>query len=364
MRLQITPTGTKSFQFQIWDKKRQKPVTITLGKYPNLSILQAREKAVNEMAAVNSGEDIESSIRLLKNESVFSDIFLKWIEIHAKPHKKSWEDDQHRYSLYIKRPFGNKKLSWFTREKISKWHSDITKITKQRGGCNISGTTANRALTLLSTVFNHMLPDIPNPCKGIKKFNEQSRDRFLQPDELKKFFVVLNSPETPETLHDYVTLSLFTGARRANVMAMKWDCIDFKQKLWTIPGPETKNLEPLSVPLVEQAIKILENRKKSATSKFVFPGTGKTGHLVEPKKAWSSMLQKAELKNMRIHDLRRTLGSYQTIGGTSLTIVGKTLGHKSTQATQVYARLNLDPVRHSMEKAADLMTATENLPEK
>jgi integrase len=237
-------------------------------------------------------------------------------------------------------------------------------MPKQRGEGNISGTTANRALTLLSTVFNHMLPDIPNPCKGIKKFKEQSRDRFLQPEELKRFFDALKSPGTSDTLRSYILLSLFTGARRSNVMAMKWNCIDLKQKIWTIHGPETKNLEPLSVPLVDQAIEILKDIKKSANSIFVFPGTGKTGHLVEPKKAWRTLIAIAGLSDIRLHDLRRTLGSYQTIGGTSLTIVGKTLGHKSTQATQVYARLNLDPVRKSMEEAVNKMTSTKDLPNK
>jgi integrase len=364
LRLQITPTGTKSFQFQVWDKNRQKPVTITLGKYPSISIWQAREKASKEMVAVNCGEDVEESMRIIKNEAVFSDIFFQWLEVHAKPHKKSWKEDERQYLLYIKKPLGKKKLSWFVRDKIRKWHSGITKMQKQRGEGTISGTTANRALTLLNTVFNHMLPDSPNPCKGIKKFKEQSRDRFLQPDELKRFFEVLNTQKISDILRSYILLSLFTGARRSNVMAMKWSCIDLKQKLWIIPGPETKNLEPLPVPLVDQAIEILKNRKKTAESIFVFPGIGKTGHIVEPKKAWYNLINMAGLIDIRLHDLRRTLGSYQTIGGTSLTIVGKTLGHKSTQATQVYARLNLDPVRHSMEKAANLMTSTKDLPEK
>jgi len=364
LRLQITPTGTKSFQFQIWDKKRQKPVTLTLGKYPSISIKHAREKALNKMAAVNSGEDVEDSLRIMKNEAVFSDIFFQWLKVYAQPHKKSWKEDERQYLLYIKQPLDKKKISWFIRDKIRKWHSDITKMPKQRGSGTISGTTANRALTLLNTVFNHMLPDTPNPCKGIKKFKEQSRDRFLQPDELKRFFEVLNLSDTSDTLRSYILLSLFTGARRSNIMAMKWSCIDLKQKLWIIPSSETKNSEPLPVPLVDQAIKILKKKKQSADSIFVFPGIGKTGHLVEPKKAWGTLIKKAKLQDIRLHDLRRTLGSYQTIGGTSMTIVGKTLGHKSTQATQVYARLNLDPVRHSMEQAVNLMTATEDLPKK
>ena len=80
--------------------------------------------------------------------------------------------------------------------------------------------------------------------------------------------------------------------------------------------------------------------------------------------AWKTLLKNADLRDVRLHDLRRTLGSYQTIGGTSLTIVGKTLGHKSHDATQIYAKLNLDPVRDSMEKAVGLMLASKELPDK
>jgi integrase len=89
----------------------------------------------------------------------------------------------------------------------------------------------------------------------------------------------------------------------------------------------------------------------------VFPGPGKTGHLVEPKGAWQRILKRAKITNLRIHDLRRTLGSWQVAQGVSLAIIGKSLGHKSLQATQVYSRLTLDPVRDAMEKATDALLA-------
>ena len=91
---------------------------------------------------------------------------------------------------------------------------------------------------------------------------------------------------------------------------------------------------------------------------------GKTGHLVEPRRPWKDLLKRAEIYDLRLHDLRRTLGSYQTISGASTTIVGKTLGHKSLEATAVYARLNLDPVRASVEKATATMLAMKTVPDK
>ena len=87
----------------------------------------------------------------------------------------------------------------------------------------------------------------------------------------------------------------------------------------------------------------------------MFPGCGKTEHLVEPKSAWQRVVKRAKLNDGRMHDLRRTLGSWQAAGGASLLIIGKSLGHRSERATRIYARLANDPVRESVEKATVAM---------
>ena len=87
----------------------------------------------------------------------------------------------------------------------------------------------------------------------------------------------------------------------------------------------------------------------------MFPAESASGHLVDPKKAWKRILNRAEIEDLNMHDLRRTMGSYQTIGGANSFIVAKSLGHKSIKSTEIYARLNIDPVRESMEQAANLM---------
>lgn len=96
-------------------------------------------------------------------------------------------------------------------------------------------------------------------------------------------------------------------------------------------------------------------RKKTATSVFVFPGTGKKGHLVEPKKGWKRILERANIEDLRVHDLRRSLGSWQASTGANLSVIGKTLNHKNVSTTAIYARLNLDPVRKAMDKAVNAM---------
>lgn len=117
--------------------------------------------------------------------------------------------------------------------------------------------------------------------------------------------------------------------------------------------------------LIAPAVQILEARKTSIRSIFAFHSTrSKSGHIEEPKRAWKSLLKRANLSHIRIHDLGRTMGSYQTMTGASSTIVGKTLGHKSQAATAVYANLNIDPVRARVEAAVGMMEAENRQPKK
>ncbi|MDA3971257.1 MAG: tyrosine-type recombinase/integrase [Desulfobulbaceae bacterium] len=367
LALCITPTGTKSFQLQTWDKARGRSVAKTIGKYPAMSINTARELVRDMLVDINKGEDVIGIARKKREEECLDDVFKRWLDDYSKQHKKSWKHDETRYYKYISKPFGKKRVSDLDRDSVRQWFLNLTKIVI-RPGEKVSKTTANRIFALLRTIFNHELPDIPNPCKGIKTYQEYSRDRFLQPSELKQFFSALESEDTPGYFRNYVLLSLLTGARKSNILAMKWADIDFDRKTWTIPGDEIKNKSTLTVPLVEEAMEILLTRKASRDSIFVFPSPGtcksKTGHYVEPQDCWERLVERSGLKDIHIHDLRRTMGSFQTMGGASLTIVGKSLGHKSTQATQVYARLDLDPVRASMEKAVEMMMTTKKIPDK
>jgi len=192
-----------------------------------------------------------------------------------------------------------------------------------------------------------------NPAHGVKKFKEKSRDRFLHSDELPRFFESLDKEEN-DTIRDYIYVSLFTGVRKSNVLAMQWDDLHFERQEWLVP--KTKNGESLRVHLVESVITLLKNRlERYGRREWVFEGSGKTGHLMEPKKGWKRVLTRANLKDVRLHDLRRTLGSWQAATGANSYMIGQSLGHKSPQSTAIYARLNIDPVRDSVEKATRAM---------
>ncbi|MBX9804154.1 MAG: tyrosine-type recombinase/integrase [Alphaproteobacteria bacterium] len=99
------------------------------------------------------------------------------------------------------------------------------------------------------------------------------------------------------------------------------------------------------IPLTDPAIEILKERQQTSQSPYVFPGKGEKGYLTDPKKAWKRVLKRADIADLRIHDLRRTLGSWMGALGATTAIIGKTLAHKSVEATRVYERLDIDPVR-------------------
>lgn len=151
-------------------------------------------------------------------------------------------------------------------------------------------------------------------------------------------------------VQDYVMLSLMFGARQANILAMRWDEINFDLNIWRIP--KTKNGSSHTLPITEDIRPILQRRYENRTSEdWVFPSDGRTGHLVEPKSAWKTLRNRAGLKDLRMHDLRRTLGSILALTNHGLPIIGKVLGHKSPVSTQIYARLADEPVREAMNTA-------------
>lgn len=326
------------------------PIRKRLGGFPELTVEDARQHAANALGEMAKGINPAKASRDRRREATVKELFAHWIENHAKPHKKTWREDERQYNVYLA-AWKNRKLSDVTAAEVQ---SLCSKLGDKHGKY-----TANRVLSLLRAAFNEAEKigyRGPNPAAGVKRFKEASRDRFLQVEELPRFFAAV-AAETNATLRDFFLLALFTGARRSNVCAMRWEQIDLTRGEWRIP--DTKAGRPQIVYLPEPALRLLAERKKAAGRRpWVLPGRGESGHLTEPKIAWKRLTERAGIKNLRIHDLRRTLGSYQAIQGASLTIIGASLGHSQAQTTQVYARLTTNAVAESVNKAVGFIVAT------
>jgi integrase len=345
MTLMVTPKGVKSFY--LYRKVNGRPEEVFLGHFPAMTVEQARRRVDELNGAVARGENPADRKRAERAEMTLGGLYQRYLEDHIRARGKRAKNPQSYWKLYLS-PWASRKLSVITRADVRVLHARI--------GRTAGKVTANKTLTMLRAMLNRALKwdlyEGENPAAGIERFRETARDRFLQADELPRFFAAL-AEEPNDTIRDYLLLSLLTGARRANVQAMRWEDVSLERGTWRIPQP--KNGEPHTVPLVPEALDVLAQRQRTAAGPWVFPGHGHSGHLEEPKRAWARILERAGIEDLHIHDLRRTLGSWQAATGSSLITIGKTLAHKNVSTTAIYARLNLDPIRESMNTATRAM---------
>jgi hypothetical protein len=252
LQLRVTPTGTKTFSVYRRIKGGQ-PERVTLGRYPMMTIEQARKHAADINAAIEGGANPANVKRAHKAEPTFHDLFQQYLERHAKVNKRTWAEDAQRYKQYVEKPLGKKKLSAIERDSVATIHSEITMAGHP--------AVANRVLALISSVFGRAIEFglwDKNPAKGIRRNKEASRDRFLISNELPRFFQAL-ADEPNEVLRDYFLFALLTGARRSNVLTMRWRDVNLDDSTWRIP--ETKNRTPHTITLSPEAVEILRNRK-------------------------------------------------------------------------------------------------------
>lgn len=367
LQVRVSASGKK--QFSVFKRtKNGGPERITLGAFPDMTVEQARAKTIEIKNAIAQGGSPATRLREKRSEMTLGQAFERYIEHHAVPEGlktiTNMRGDFERYLGQI--PQGPAKKHGKPRVKSAgavNWQNKKLSAIKKRDVAHLrtelakgSGdAAANHAVKLVRVIFNKLIEwddfDGPNPAASVKILTIKARERFLQKDELPRLFTALEATANT-TIRDYILLSIFTGARKANVLSMRFDAIDFDRAEWRIA--DTKNGDPLIVQLPAEAVHILKMRRKDLTS-WVFPGRGKSGHLRSPKRGVSAILADAGIENLRIHDLRRTLGSWQAITGSSLAIIGKSLGHRSVTATQIYARLSADPVRDSVARATAAM---------
>jgi integrase len=350
--LMVTPSGHKSY---FWFRKiGARPQWKSLGSLADVSVENARGEASKLNVAFQAwkAKGFEGPSPLEKrDEPTFEMAFNDYVEKKLRDRTRAVETAKwilRKYCPWLK----SRKLSMIRKQDMRDLHS---KVGEENGR-----HSANRVLQLVKTVFNWSIKEEiwtgGNPASGISFFPEASRTRFLQPSEFPKFRKALDT-EGNVDLKDFILLAVYCGARRSNLLAMKWEEIDFSRGLLNIPV--SKNGQPLCVPLVKEALDILKERRRNASSgTWVFPSsTSESGHLVEVKRAWGQFRKRAGTPDLRVHDLRRTLGSWEAGLGTSLPIIGASLGHKSLEATQVYAKLNVQPVREAIRGAVTAMIA-------
>lgn len=378
LQLRTTAGGAKTFSFVYRLHGIQQ--RLTLGSAGVVTVDQARRTVLEMHARVLAGENPagakRNSLAAASSELTLGEAFERYFEDHlivqGKRTASALRADFGRYLGTIapgqkkcrgkERQKSKGSVNWDRRKLSTITSADIRRmmITLKAG---TGARTANKTLVLLSAVYRKCgawkLYAGTNPCDdpSVKKFasGEQSRDRFLDGEDLVRFITALETMDSD--FQDFVKLCLFTGARRANLLSMRWEDIRWDRATWIVPGEQSKNGEPLAVPLLPTALELLCKRHDLVVgpSRFVFPASSKSGHMSPPAKKWKVLINRAEIRDLRLHDLRRTMGSWMVNTGASLAVVGASLGHRSQEATRVYARLQLDPVRESMQRGLTAM---------
>jgi integrase len=361
--VRVTP-GTKTFilEREIHGRVRR----ITLGRYGPMTVDGARALAQKRIVEINEGRDPAEERRQRQHAPTFGDLVGMYLTRHAAL-KKSAANDRAILNHHLAH-WRTKKLNTITREDIARLHTKIgtepsSVIRPGRPTARPLPRTANAMLTLLHSMFNLAydwgLHPGPNPCIRIKKFPEVSRERFVKPDELPRLWKALQA-EKNVIVRAAFFVGLLTGARRDEVLTAKWVDFDLDQGLWTIPT--TKAGRSHVVPLPALVVDELKRLPRFADNPYVFVGRWGRGHLVNIAKPWARIRKAANLTDVRIHDLRRTLGSWLVAQGHSLSLIGKTLNHSNVSTTQVYARLQVDAVRAALEaNARKMLSMTEGV---
>ncbi len=379
--LRVTANGVKSWiiMYRIEDAKnpgKTKQRYRKIGSYPSIPLSEAREAAREALKLAGQGVDPIQARAAEKQKAAavktVKEAVSVFIKRHVKQKNRSWEEIERVFNVYVVPALGEKPLPEVKPGDIH----DLLDPLMDAG----HGYMANRLFAHTRKFFNwcaerHWISE--PPTKNISPpADEAARDRVLGNDEFKSlWFADVGWPFGP-----YFKLLMLTGQRRNEVAGMKWDHIDFKNKVWTIPKEDTKNKRKHEVPLSPQAIEVLQavpkedNKTKSLKGKYVFTTTGKT-HIsgfskakkrcdeiiaasrleAAGKEKWTAKeLSKNLMPPWRIHDLRRSVASGMAEIGVAPHVIEKVLNHSTGQISGVAAVYN----RHTyLREKTDALTA-------
>jgi integrase len=345
--VRVKPSGVRSYIIQYRNRNTSASRRLTIGQHgPLLTFDQAKKQARAMLADAMRGEDPVEIRKTARRAPSITDLAVDYMERHAVPKKrpKSVRDDRAMLDNIILPKLGAKKVDAIGRRDIEA----IQIAMKDRP------YQANRVLSLLSKMFNLAVewkwrPD--NPVRGVERYQEQKRERWLSDEELRHLCAVLN--EHPNTrAANAVRLQLLTGARLGEVLTSRKEDFDLHREIWTKPSHQTKQKRTEHLPLSAQALILvtLIIETSHADSPFLFPGNKPGQPLREIKKFWSAVMRKAGIANYRRHDNRHTYASHLVSSGLSLEIVGRLLGHTTATTTKRYAHLADDPLRAAADR--------------
>jgi integrase len=305
---------------------------------------QARTAARAELAKVETqGADPVAAREQERQGETMRDLCAAYMERHGNA-KKSAGDDQRRIDRHVLPAWGSLKARAVKRADVATLHAKIGKAAPYE---------ANRTLALLSKMFElarrwGFVPDgHSNPARDIDRFKEAKRDRWLTPDELPRLAQAIN--EEPNQAAGVARgVYRLTGARKTELLQAQWADLDWSRAELRLP--DTKAGRVHYIPLSAPALTLLREIPREDGNPYILPGKLTGAHLVNISKPWGRVRAAAGVEDVRLHDLRRTVGSWLAQAGNSLHLIGRVLNHSNQSTTAVYARFGEDSVRTALEQ--------------
>ena len=347
----ITSRGVRSFVLN-YRTRAGRERRFTIGRFPDWSVVGARDEAKRLRRLIDAGGDPLADIETSRDAPTMAELIDRY-ESEQLPRRRASTQIDYRSIIakYLRPAFKHLKVADISFVDIDRLHRRISKAGHKR--------RANTVVAVLSKILSLAIKwkmRTDNPAKYIERNSEHHRRRYLRDDELARLVVAL-AAHPDQTVANVIRILLLTGARRGEVLAMRWDDIDLGAGVWSKPASSTKQDEPHQVPLSAPARQLLSGLQRSDSAEYVFAGAGRSGHVVELKRAWRRICRAAGITGLRVHDLRHSFASQLASGGASLPLIGALLGHATPATTARYAHLHHDPMRAAAEKVGAAITA-------
>ena len=324
----------------------------------------ARKKVLTLLGEIADGNDPSEVREDLKRRISMADLCDLYLREGCSEKKASTlATDRGRIERHIKPLLGRKDARILKKRDIEQFMRDIADgktaadvKTGTHGRAIVEGGkgTATRTIGLLGGIFSFAVDRAiltENPVRGVKRFKDKRVERFLSEDELSRLGSAIAALEQDESISPFaaaaIRLLLFTGARRGEILNLKWDWVDFERGLLFLPDSKTGR-KPIY--LSAPALKILAGLPRLDGNPFVMCASSNGKSLADLKRPWARACDRAKIGNLRIHDLRHNFASTGAMGGLSLPMIGKLLGHLRSETTARYSHLADDPVRSANER--------------
>ena len=347
LAVMVTPAGKKSYYYVRKVAGRVERVKLGDVGIPEDALKKAIGKTQGQIA---DGRSPTEERRAARTAMTFGEAWVLFSERRGVA-KRTFGSDERRYNSYLT-AWSNRRLSVISRSDVATLLAGIT--------AKAGPIAANRVRSLLSTIFNVAREaglEIANPVSGTTRNAERRRSRYLEPDELKRFWQVLLT-EADDDTREFLQLLLLTAVRCSTLTAARWADIDLQTATWHIPAESMKAGKPLDLPLATRTVEVFRGRAARAMPEvtFVFPSM-RVGleHLASgPRRGWTRVLAAAKITGIRPHDLRRTHATYGLAAGIPIEVLGKALGHTPIGGvTAIYAQADLALVRLAVERTVD-----------